>query len=59
MSPVAKRFNKGAHSVSDMTVIVIEVSPSRDLCLQKVKEGMWIRTVFSPLVRAQPVNFVH
>ena len=45
VSPVAEHFNSGAHSVSDMTVIVIELSTSRDPCLQKVKWGRWIRTL--------------
>ena len=47
MSPVAEHFNSGIHSVLDMTVMVIElhVSPSCDPCLQKVKEGRWIRTL--------------
>ena len=45
VSPVAEHFNSGAHSVADMTVMVIELSPSRDPCLRKVKEGRWIRTL--------------
>ena len=45
MSPVAEHFNGGAHSESDMTVMVIELSTSRDPCLRKVKEGRWIRTL--------------
>ena len=43
--PVAEHFNSGAHSVSDMTVMVIELSTSRDPCLRKVREGRWIRTL--------------
>ena len=45
VSPVADHFNSGAHSESDMTVMVIELSSSRDPCLRKVKEGRWIRTL--------------
>ena len=45
VSPVADHFNSGAHSESDMTVMVIELSYSRDPCLRKVKEGRWIRTL--------------
>ena len=45
VSPVAEHFNGGAHSVSDLMVMVIELSPSCDPCLQKVKEGRWIRTL--------------
>ena len=45
VSPVAEHFNSGAHSVVDMTVMVIELSPSHDPCLRKVKEGKWIRTL--------------
>ena len=43
--PVAEHFNSGAHSVLDMTVMVIELSTSHDPCLRKVKEGRWIRTL--------------
>ena len=42
VSPVAKHFNRGAHSIS---VMVIELSISSDPCLWKVKEGRWIRTL--------------
>ena len=45
VSHVAEHFNSSAHSVADMTVMVIEISPSRDPCLQKVKEGRLIRTL--------------
>ena len=43
-SPVTEHFNSGAHWVSDMTVMVIELSTSHDPCLWKVKEARWIRT---------------
>ena len=45
VSPVAKYFNSGAHSELNMMVMVIELSLSCDPCLQKVKEGRWIRTL--------------
>ena len=45
VSPVAEHFTSRAHSESDMAVIVIELSTSRDQCLWKVKEGRWIRTL--------------
>ena len=45
VSPVAEHFNSSAHSVAGMTVVVIELSPSCDPCLRKVKEGRWIRTL--------------
>ena len=38
VSAVAEHFNTSAQSVSDMTVMVIELSPSCDPCLQKVKD---------------------
>ena len=43
--PVAEHFNSGAHSVSDMTIMTIELSTSRGPYLWKVKEGRWIRTL--------------
>ena len=45
MSPVAEHCNSSAHSVSDITVMVIELSTSRDPCLRKVKEDRRIRTL--------------
>ena len=33
VSPVEEHFNSGAHSVADIMVMVIELPPSRDLCL--------------------------
>ena len=45
LSPVVEHFNSGVHSVSYLTVMVIEVSASRDTGLRKVKEGRWIRTL--------------
>ena len=56
MSPVVEHFNSGVHSVSDMKVMVIELSPSRDPCLRKVKEGRWIRTLetFIPFRNESP-----
>ena len=39
VSLVAEHFNRGAHSVADMMVILIELFSSRDLCVRKVKEG--------------------
>ena len=45
MSCVEEHFNRGAHSVLDMTIMVIELSTSRDSCLRKVKEGSWIWTL--------------
>ena len=60
ISPVAKHFNSGAHLESDMKVMVVElhVSTSCDPCLQKVKEGRWIRTleISSPLWMNLPVD---
>ena len=41
VSPTAEHFNSGAHSESNMTVMVTELSTSRDSCLWKVKEGRW------------------
>ena len=45
VSPVAEHFNSGAHSVSYMTVMVIELSTSRDPCLRKIREGRWIKNL--------------
>ena len=33
LSPVVQYFNNGTHLVLDMTVMVIELSPSYDPCL--------------------------
>ena len=45
VSPVAEHCKSGAHSESDMMIMVIELSTSRDPCLRKVKEGRSIRTL--------------
>ena len=48
VSPVAEHYNSEAHSTLDMTVMGIELSTSRDSCLQKEKEGRWISTLETP-----------
>ena len=45
VSLITEHFYSSAHSVLDMTVIVIELSPSCDPCLQKLKDSRWIRTL--------------
>ena len=42
-SPVAAHFNSEAHSMEDMTVMVIDQIHSRDPTLRKIKESRWIR----------------
>ena len=44
-SPVAEHFNNGAHSLADMTVMVIDAVYSHDSCLRKIRESRWIRTL--------------
>ena len=44
-SPVAKHFNSGIHTESDMAVMAIELVRSRDACLRKIRESRWIRTL--------------
>ena len=39
VSPVAEHFNSGVHPESDMKVMVVELSTTREPCLRKVKEG--------------------
>ena len=45
LSPVAEHFNSSAQSVSDMTVMVVELSTGHDPCLRNAKEDSWIRTL--------------
>ena len=42
---VAEHFNSGTHKESDMAVMAIEFARSCDICLRKIKESMWIRTL--------------
>ena len=44
-SPVAAHFNGEGHSQADMVVAVIDQLYSRDLCLRKIWESRWIRTL--------------
>ena len=57
-SPVAERFNSGAHEESDMTVMVFELARSSDTCLRKIRESRWMRTLgtSSPLGMNLRVN---
>ena len=42
-SPVAAHFNSTAHSVEDMTVMVIDQLYHQDSTLRKLRESRWIR----------------
>ena len=42
-SPVAGHFKNAAHSVGDMTVMVIDQLYSLDPTLWKIRESRWIR----------------
>ena len=42
---MAEHFNSGAHKESDMAVVVTELALSHDVCLRKIREGRWIRTL--------------
>ena len=48
-SPVETHFNHDAHSLSDMTVMVIDLVSSHDPCLHKIWESRWIRTLGTSL----------
>ena len=43
-SPVSLHFNSGAHTLAD-SVMVIERTRSQDLCLGRIRESRWIRTL--------------
>ena len=44
-SPVVDHFNYSAHSLADMTVMVIDLFSSHDSCLCKIRVSRWIRTL--------------
>ena len=44
-SPVAEHFNSDGHTLSDMTVVVIDQIYRHDPCLRKIRESRWIRTL--------------
>ena len=44
-SPVVLHFNGEGHTLADMTIMAIDKIYSHDLCLRKIRESRWIRTL--------------